>query len=70
MVRVDRTRRGLNSLMSAQLHDVAERGEVLASLRATSHRIYGRFGYGVASRGRDLEVTGLASGVNSDVSCS
>ena len=56
-VRADHTRRGLlRALMTAQLRDTAERGEVAATLRASEARIYGRFGYGVASRGRDLEV--------------
>ncbi|MDN5933573.1 MAG: sterol carrier protein domain-containing protein, partial [Pseudonocardia sp.] len=40
----------------AQLDDAAERGEPLASLRASEARIYGRFGYGVATRGRDVSV--------------
>lgn len=58
-VRADRTRRGvLTALMRAQLHDIAERGEVLASLRASESVIYGRFGYGVASRARELTIVG------------
>jgi len=56
-VRTDHTRRGLlTAMMRAQLDDVAERGEVLASLRATESSIYGRFGYGVATRGRSVSV--------------
>jgi predicted acetyltransferase len=56
-VRADRTRRGLlSAMMKAQLEDFASRGEVLASLRATEARIYGRFGYGVATRGREVRV--------------
>ena len=56
-VRADHTRRGLlSAMMRAQLTDLVERGEVLASLRATEGRIYGRFGYGVATRGRDVSV--------------
>jgi predicted acetyltransferase len=56
-VRADRTRRGLlTAVMRAQLEDIADRGEPLASLRATEARIYGRFGYGVATRGRDVRV--------------
>jgi predicted acetyltransferase len=56
-VRPDRTRRGvLSAMMRAQLDDVAARGEPLASLRASEARIYGRFGYGVATRGRELSV--------------
>lgn len=57
-VRADHTRRGiLSAMMHAQLADVAARGEVFASLRASEGRIYGRFGYGVATRGRFLKVT-------------
>jgi predicted acetyltransferase len=56
-VRADRTRRGLlTAMMRAQLEDVAARGEPLASLRASEARIYGRFGYGVATRGRAVRV--------------
>lgn len=56
-VRADHTRRGVvTELMRAQLRDLAERGEVLASLRASEAAIYGRFGYGVASRGRLVSV--------------
>ena len=56
-VRADRTRRGLlTAMMRAQLDDVASRGEPVATLRASEARIYGRFGYGVASRGRDVRV--------------
>jgi predicted acetyltransferase len=56
-VRADRTRRGLlTALMRAQLREAADRGEVAATLRASEARIYGRFGYGVASRGRTLRV--------------
>jgi predicted acetyltransferase len=43
-------RRGvLRALMRAQLDDVHERGEPLAMLWASDERIYGRFGYGMAS---------------------
>jgi predicted acetyltransferase len=56
-VRADRTRRGLlTAMMRAQLDDIAARGEAVATLRATEARIYGRFGYGVATRGRDVRV--------------
>lgn len=56
-VRADHTRRGvLSAMMRAQLDDVAARGEPLASLRASEARIYGRFGYGVATRGREVSV--------------
>lgn len=56
-VRADRTRRGvLTALMRAQLDDIAGRGEPLATLRASQTAIYGRFGYGIATRGRGLRV--------------
>jgi predicted acetyltransferase len=56
-VRADRTRRGvLSALMRRQLVEAAAAGDVLASLRATEARIYGRFGYGVATRGRGVRV--------------
>lgn len=56
-VRADHTRRGaLTALMSEQLAAAAAAGEPLASLRASEYPIYGRHGYGVATRGRDLQV--------------
>jgi predicted acetyltransferase len=56
-VRADHTRRGLlTAMMRAQLDDVAARGEPLMSLRASETGIYGRFGYGVATRGRQVRV--------------
>ncbi|MDN5751429.1 MAG: GNAT family N-acetyltransferase [Pseudonocardia sp.] len=56
-VRADRTRRGVLSAMMADLLDgCGARAEPLASLRASEARIYGRFGYGVATRGRAVTV--------------
>ncbi|GAA4034607.1 GNAT family N-acetyltransferase [Allokutzneria multivorans] len=56
-VRADHTRRGvLTELMRAQLRQIRELGEPLASLHASESVIYGRFGYGVACRGRTVEV--------------
>ncbi len=57
------TRRGIASdLISRQLHDIASQGEVVATLRASEARIYGRFGYGVASCSHTVEVaTGRAT---------
>jgi predicted acetyltransferase len=56
-VRADATRRGvLTALMGRQLAACAAAGDVLASLRASEGRIYGRFGFGVASRFRGLRV--------------
>jgi predicted acetyltransferase len=44
-------RRGLlTSMMRRQLDDLHERGEMLAVLWASEGRIYGRYGYGVATR--------------------
>jgi predicted acetyltransferase len=62
-VRADRTRRGvLTALMHRQLADAAAAGEVLAILGATEAGIYGRFGYGIATRGRRLRVRRRAGG--------
>ena len=57
-VRADRTRRGLlTALMRAQFDDLRARGDVLALLWATESAIYGRYGYGVATRARSVRVT-------------
>lgn len=51
------TRRGIaTALLRRQLADIAERGEVLASLRATQGGIYERFGYGIAGSAARLEI--------------
>lgn len=56
-VRSDRTRRGvLTALMRAQFEDFAARGFPAAMLHASEGAIYGRFGYGVAARGKSIEV--------------
>ena len=56
-VRADRTRRGLaTALMRAQLDDLRARGDVLALLWAIESGIYGRYGYGVATRARAVRV--------------
>ncbi|MGW3467710.1 GNAT family N-acetyltransferase [Saccharopolyspora sp. NPDC000995] len=56
-VRADQTRRGvLTSLMRAQLEEVRERGEAVAMLHASEAVIYERFGYGVATRCRRVEL--------------
>lgn len=50
-------RRGIVSrLMTRQLQDIAERGEIVASLRASEAVIYERFGYGVASSALSARV--------------
>lgn len=51
-------RRGLlTAMMRRQLDDMHERGEPLAALYASEARIYGRFGYGLATYQTALEVT-------------
>lgn len=56
-VRADRTRRGvLTRLMAAQLANVRDRGEPIAMLHASETAIYPRFGYGVATRSRTVEL--------------
>jgi predicted acetyltransferase len=53
-VRADHTRRGvLTAVMREQLRATQE---PIASLRASEYAIYGRFGYGVATRGRTVEI--------------
>src|SRR4051812_13971160 len=50
-------RRGiLRRLMTHQLEELLERGEPLAALSASESGIYGRFGYGVATRRAGLFV--------------
>ncbi|MGW4029058.1 GNAT family N-acetyltransferase [Streptomyces sp. NPDC004838] len=50
-------RRGiLTSMMRRQLDDIREWGEPLAMLKASEPAIYGRFGYGVASRQLKAEI--------------
>ncbi len=56
-VAVTHRRRGiLREMMRRQLDDVAERGEVGAVLMASQASIYGRFGYGVATRHARYEI--------------
>jgi predicted acetyltransferase len=51
------TRKGIaTDLMRHQLHDVATRGETVATLRASEATIYERYGYGVASSSQTIEV--------------
>jgi predicted acetyltransferase len=56
-------RRGiLRSMMRHQLHDLHESGgEAIAGLTATEPPIYGRFGYGLASRAVSLTIPRLHS---------
>ena len=51
------TRRGIaTAMMRRQLNDIAARGEVVATLRASEATIYERYGYGVASAAQSVEV--------------
>lgn len=50
-------RRGiLRAMMDAHLADVRDRAEPIAALWASDSAIYGRFGYGCAATGVDIEV--------------
>ena len=56
-VRPTHRRRGLlTRLMRAQLEALRDGGEAIAGLWASEARIYGRFGYGLATRVAQLEV--------------
>jgi predicted acetyltransferase len=46
----------LSQVMRRQLEDVRERGEAIAALWASESIIYGRFGYGLAAQGVELEI--------------
>ncbi|GAA3886947.1 GNAT family N-acetyltransferase [Saccharothrix violaceirubra] len=62
-VRADWTRRGvLTALQRVQLRSFRERGDVAATLRASEAGIYGRYGYGVASRFRKVTIDRLRMG--------
>jgi predicted acetyltransferase len=51
-------RRGIvTQLLERQLHDIADRGEVVATLRASEAVIYERFGYGIATSSQSARVT-------------
>jgi predicted acetyltransferase len=51
------TRKGIaTELIRHQLRDIAARGEVVATLRASEATIYERYGYGVASSSKSVEV--------------
>jgi len=50
-------RRGvLRQMIESHFEDVRERGEPIAGLWASESSIYGRFGYGIAAVGLDVEV--------------
>jgi predicted acetyltransferase len=62
------TRRGIaTELIEHQLHDIAARGEVVATLRASEATIYGRYGYGVASSSQSVEVQTARAALRPDV---
>ncbi|HVT66100.1 MAG TPA: GNAT family N-acetyltransferase [Trebonia sp.] len=62
------TRRGaVTALLRRQLRDIADRGEVVATLRASEAVIYERFGYGVATYAADYEVDRRRGGLRKTV---
>lgn len=66
-VRADSTRRGaLTAMMRAQLADLRDRGEVTAILHASEATIYGRFGYGPATRSRVVSMDTRAAAMRAD----
>lgn len=65
------TRRGIaTELIHHQLHDVAARGEVVATLRASEATIYERYGYGVASSSQTVEVLTARAALRPDIAAS
>jgi predicted acetyltransferase len=62
------TRRGIaTELIRHQLRDIAARGEVVATLRASEATIYERYGYGVASSSQTVEVQTARTALRPDV---
>jgi predicted acetyltransferase len=62
------TRKGIaTELMEHQLRDIAARGEVAATLRASEATIYERYGYGVASSSQSVEVQTARAALRPDV---
>ncbi len=56
-VQASHRRRGLmNALMTTDLVEARQRGDVFAVLTATDARLYGRFGFGVTASARRLEI--------------
>lgn len=56
-VQASHRRRGLmKALMTLDLMEAKERGDVFAVLTATDARLYGRFGFGVTATARRLEI--------------
>ena len=62
------TRKGIaTALIRHQVRDIAARGEVMATLRATEATIYERYGYGVASLSQSVEVHTARAALRPDV---
>jgi predicted acetyltransferase len=62
------TRQGIaTDLINHQLRDIAARGEVVATLRASEATIYERYGYGVASSSQTVEVQTARAALRPDV---
>nr|WP_042192018.1 GNAT family N-acetyltransferase [Kibdelosporangium sp. MJ126-NF4] len=56
-VRADFRRRGvLTELMRFQFADARSNGQILSTLHASESGIYGRFGYGIGTRSRELQL--------------
>jgi predicted acetyltransferase len=61
-------RRGiLTSMMRKQLGDIHDRGEPVAVLWASEGSIYGRYGYGYASRRMDVDIDRTQTRVRTDL---
>lgn len=62
------TRKGIaTDLIGHQMRDIAARGEVVATLRASEATIYERYGYGVASSSQTVEVQTARAELRPDV---
>ena len=62
------TRKGIaTDLVHHQLRDITQRGEVVATLRASEATIYERYGYGVASSSQTVEVQTARAGLRPGV---
>ncbi|HZC10431.1 MAG TPA: GNAT family N-acetyltransferase [Mycobacterium sp.] len=62
------TRQGIaTELIHHQLRDIAARGEVVATLRASEATIYERYGYGVASSTQTIEIQTARAALRPDV---
>jgi predicted acetyltransferase len=67
-VRATHRRRGvLGSMMQRQLTDIHDRGEPVAILWASESSIYGRYGYGLASRRAEVEIDRVDARMRGDL---